>query len=155
MSRYRRLGALLLLMLPLAFIAPARSQGNSTPVYLPFLSRPPVVSVTFAANFNRDTGELIDPGTEFASGIDLLYVSVQLQGYTGRLARLDFAFPDGQTLTGSSRTVTGNDFRFTTAYCITTAFTCERGREPLPTGPYTARVFVDGQQVFEAVATIR
>lgn len=69
--------------------------------------------------------------------------------------RLDFTFPNGESLSGSSRTIAGLDFRFTTAYCLTTAFTCDSGRVPLPSGPYTARVFVDGQQVSEAVATIR
>ncbi|MCX7789572.1 MAG: hypothetical protein N2378_02945 [Chloroflexaceae bacterium] len=155
MARYRRISALLLLIMPLAFIGPARSQSASTLVYLPLIARSPIVSVTFASNANQETGELLDPRTEFAAGLDLLWVSVRLEGYAGRVMRLDFTYADGETLAGSNRSITNNDFRYTTAYCITTAFTCDRGRVALPAGPYTARVFVDGQQVYEATATIR
>ncbi len=155
MAHYYRISALLLLILPLAFIAPARSQDDSTRVYLPFLARPPLVGVTFASAVNRNTGELLDPGTDFAAGLDLLWVSARLQGYAGRTLRLDLTFPDGETLAGNDRQVTSNDFRYTIAYCVTTAGTCDFGRLPLPAGLYTARVFVGGQQVYEAAATIR
>ncbi len=157
MVPYRRIGApLLILILALVCSAPARGQPNTTQVYLPVLARPPIVTVQFAATANRETGELLNPATEFDAGLDLLWVSVRLEGYSpGRLMRLDFTYPNGESLSGSSRTITGLDFRFTTAYCLTTAFTCDSGRVPLPSGPYTARVFVDGQQVSEAVATIR
>ncbi|MGQ9926670.1 MAG: hypothetical protein ACUVS4_07345 [Chloroflexaceae bacterium] len=154
MAHYRWLKALLLLILPLACSAPARSADGSTGLYLPFLARPPLVSVAFASTINRGTGELLDPGTNFPVGLDLLWVSARLQGYAGRTLRLDLTFPDGETLAGNERQVTDNDFRYTIAYCITTAGTCEFGREPLPAGPYSARVFVDGQQVCQAMATI-
>lgn len=155
MVHYYRISALLLLILPLAFIAPARSQDDSTRVYLPFLARPPLVGITFASTINRNTGELLDPGTDFAAGLDLLWVSARLQGYAGQTLRLDLTFPDGEALAGNDRQVTSNDFRYTVAYCITTAETCASGRLTLPAGLYTARVFVDGQQVYEATATIR
>ncbi len=157
MASYWRIGVLLLILaLPLVYSASARGQSDTTRVYLPLLARPPIITVQFAANANRETGELINPATEFDVGLDLLWVSVRLEGYApGRLMRLDFTFPNGGNLTGSSRTITGQDFRYTTAYCLTTAFTCDSGRITLPSGPYTARVFVDGRQVSEAVATIR
>ncbi|MFQ3661513.1 MAG: hypothetical protein SNJ69_03860 [Chloroflexaceae bacterium] len=156
MVRYRRAGVLLvILVLLLVCNAPARGQSVTTRVYLPLLASPPIVTIQFAADANRETGELLNPTTEFDVGLDLLWVSTRLQGYTRRQMRLDFTFPDGNTLTGSTRTVLDQDFRYTTAYCLTTAFTCERGRQTLPSGPYTARVFVDGQQVAEAVAIIR
>lgn len=155
MAHYHRISALLLLILPLAFIAPARSQDDTTRLYLPFLARAPLVGVTFASAVNRNTGELLDPGTDFAAGLDLLWVSARLEGFAGRTLRLDLTFPDGEALAGSDRQITSNDFRYTIAYCITTAGTCDFGRLPLPAGLYTARVFVDGQQVYQAVATIR
>ncbi len=161
MAPYRRIGRigvlLLILALPLVVgSAPARGQSDTTRVYMPLLARPPIITVQFAADANRESGELLNPATEFDVGLDLLWVSARLEGYaTGRLMRLDLTFPDGESLTGSSRTITGQDFRYTTAYCLTTAFTCDSGRVTLPSGAYTARVFVDGQQVSEAVAIIR
>lgn len=124
-------------------------------LYLPLLTRAPLASVEFAAEVDPETGVPIAPTTSFDVGLDLLWVSVRFEGYAGRSMRLDFTYADNETLVGQTRIVEGDDFRFTTAYCITTAFTCERGRLVLPAGPYTVRVFIDGVQVQEAVATIR
>lgn len=134
---------------------PALAQDLDQQLYLPLVVRAPVTIVEFAATVDLETGEPINPATDFDAGLDLLWVSVRLQGYAGRSMRLDFAYADGETLTGRPRSVDGDEFRFTTAYCITTDFTCDSGRLPLPVGDYTARVFIDGLQVHEAVATIR
>ncbi len=124
-------------------------------LYLPLLARAPLASIEFASEVDPETGVPIAPTASFNAGLDLLWVSVRLEGYAGRSMRLDFTYADDETLVGRTRTVEGDDYRFTTAYCITTAFSCERGRLVLPVGQYTARVFIDGVQVQEAVATIR
>lgn len=141
-------------------VAPSAAQATlaqtlDQQVYLPLLARAPLASIEFADEVDPETGVPIAPRASFGVGLDLLWVSVRLEGYAGRSMRLDFTYADAETLVGQTRPVEGDDYRFTTAYCITTAFTCDRGRLVLPAGLYTARVSIDGVQVQEAVATIR
>ncbi len=141
-------------------VAPSAAQATlaqtlDQQLYLPLLARAPLASIEFADEVDPETGVPIASRSVFDAGLDLLWVSVRLEGYAGRSMRLDFTYADNETLVGQTRPVEGDDYRFTTAYCITTAFTCERGRLVLPVGRYTARVFIDGVQVQEAVATIR
>lgn len=143
-----------------ALAAPAQAAALAqTPpdqrLYLPLLAISPVVTIEFAASANQDTGELIDPNTNFASGLDLLYVSARIDGAEDRKFRLDFVFASGQLLEGDEQTVFTNSYRYTTAYCISTARTCSTGRRPLPAGTYIARIYLDGVLYKEAQAFIQ
>lgn len=134
--------------------------GRSAPAqdrfyaYLPLVERQVVATIEFAAGVNSETLEPIGPSESFASGIDLIYVAWRLEGFQNRQYRMDFTVPDGQTLTGTTRTAMSNDLRAFEAYCITT-ITCDSGRRQLPAGTYTARLYIDGQLFGERRATIR
>lgn len=144
-ARLRRaLPALVATIVLAALLGPARARAQGDgPLYLPLVARPAVATLAFATGVNPESGEPIAPGTAFPGGTDLIYVAVRLEGYAGRSYRVDFAAPDGQKVTGASRSILSNDFRAAPSYCFTTS-TCELDRSPLPGGVYTVELFVDG-----------
>lgn len=152
----------LILILLLALLTPtvtASAQGDTpaegrSVVYLPSIQIAPAAMIEFATEINRATDEPANPAERFTQGLDLIYVAWRMQGFQGHQYRLDFTIADGRTVSGSTRTATSNDYRDWTAFCLTTAGSCESGRIPLPAGRYTAQLFIDGQLYSEREAVI-
>jgi hypothetical protein len=131
---------------------PAPAQGIK--VYLPAVQTPALVTLEFASSVTA-TGEPISPTNSFSSGLDLIYVAYRLQGLKGHQFRLDFTYADGKTLAGTAFSLPSNDYRDWEAYCLTTAGSCSAGRVALPTGPYTAYLYIDGALFTQAEAQIQ
>lgn len=130
------------------------TQAN-TVVYLPTIETPALASIRFASGVDEPTGEPIDPTTSFSLGLDLMYVVYGIYGMQGRQYRLDFTYADGETLAGETYTVPSSHYQTWDAYCLTRVGSCSAGRDVLPVGPYTARLYIDGNLFAEAQATIR
>lgn len=136
-------------------VAQAEVAQGSFRLHLPLLRRAPEVTVRFGASADPDTNEVTQPATEFAAGIQRLYIDVRVVGAQGLVFRTDAIFPSGQRIVGPNLTVRAATEFDRYFLCQTTADACGTAEVALPQGVYTVEVFLNDALVRSEQATVR
>ncbi len=135
---------------------PAQTNGTQQ-LYLPLIMTGPYISPIQFASELTEANLPIDPATTFLAGTVQLYATSMIDGAMDRELRFVWTLPEGREVRQLEDidTVGFLVVNYYNRICLVIPGTNTCSGSPLPTGTYTAQIFLDGRLYQEATATVQ
>lgn len=135
--------------------APAAWPQADTFVFLPAVTRLPIVTITFGSG-RASNGDLTGIATTFDFGLRRLWYQYRFEGARNRTYRDEWTI-NGRVEPGLARSdrIPFDNAQLTSSICLVNVSTGACTDIPLPRGTYNVKVYVDEQLLAQSTATIR